>query len=281
MKRLLFLLLIVSQSQSLNNLYAKNDSTYFFSSNLLFVPPKAAIFEAKTGVTKFIDDKNLKLDIGATFDIAGMRMGKNNFSFGVDFITFSSLRSESNFKFPVDAIDYMFGVNFNYKRDLDSKNIFSARLRISHISSHLEDGHIYEDSDTIFTPFVFSKEFIDVAAMDEYSLSKDLSVKSMIALNFVFHAIPKGISTFSGQLGIELRYYLYKSLSLYLSNDNTFATVNGTSNLNESFESGVSIGEKGSRSISVYFDYYDGQDYRGQYYGGYLNYKGIGLRFEL
>ncbi len=39
----------------------------------------------------------------------------------MDFFTFSNLRSEDNFKFPVDAIDYMFGVNFNLKKKLSRK----------------------------------------------------------------------------------------------------------------------------------------------------------------
>jgi len=237
------------------------------------------MFESKVGVIKYTDKKNLKLDIGVSFDLIGYRHKNNHYSFGVDFFTFSNLRSESNFKFPVDAIDYLFGINFNLKKKLSRSSDISHRLRISHISSHFEDGHVYERSDTIFTPFVFSKEFIDFATVLDVSLSKVLFLKNLLALNYIFHSIPK-MSKFSGQYGIEIRYYISKIFSAYVSNDLTLASANSKTNLNENFEGGLSFGAHNSRSVNLYFAFYDGQDYRGQYYGNYLNNKGIGLRIK-
>lgn len=275
------LLLIFFLSQIfIQNIFSKQDSIYFFTSNQLFVPTKSSIFESRIGVTKFIDKKYLKLDIGASFDLIGLKSNKTSYSFGIDFFTFSNLRNEQNFKFPVDAIDYMFGVNLNLKKQLNKKNTLSGRLRISHISSHFEDGHIYERTDTIFTPFVFSKEFFDFAVMNETDITKNLTFKALAALNYIFHAIPESISKFSGQLGLEVQSYFTKIFSVYISNDVTYASVNSNSNLNENFETGVSIGMKNSRAVDLYFCYYDGQDYKGQYYGKYLNYKGLGMRFN-
>ncbi|MBK8983557.1 MAG: hypothetical protein IPM38_14875 [Ignavibacteria bacterium] len=51
--------------------------------------------------------------------------------------------------------------------------------------------------------------------------------------------------------------------------------------MNENLESGIIFGKMNSKKIRLYFRYYDGQDYRGQYYGNYFNYKGIGLKFSL
>lgn len=260
--------------------FSGNDSLYFFSTNLLFVPTQSSILEPRMGVTKHLSDGNLNLEIGATFDLIGLKDKQNTFSFGIDMFTFSNLRSEDNFKFPVDAIDYFFGINFNWKKIISPKQKLSARLRISHISSHLEDGHIYENTDTIFTPYVYSEEFINLAVMSDNILYKDLSFKAMAAVNFIFHSIPDDISPFSGQLGLEFRNYFTKIFSVYISNNLNLATVNSSTNLNENFETGISIGEMNSRSVSFYFDYYDGQDYRGQYYGYYLNYTGLGLRFR-
>lgn len=254
----------------------EKDNFYFFTSNLLFVPTEASIFESRVGVTRYIDSKNLQLDIGASFDLIGYKASLTTFSFGVDFFTFSNLRSESNFKFPVDAIDYFFGVNFNFR----NKDDLSGRLRISHISSHFEDGHVYERSDTIFTPYVFSKEFINFAIMKDLFPSDNTELKALAAVNYNFHGIPESISKVSGQFGLEGRYYFTKILSCYVSNDLSVASVNSKTNLNENLEAGVTLGSRGSRSVNIYFDYYDGQDYRGQYYGEYLNYKGIGLRFK-
>jgi len=272
------LLLLIALLNS--SIYSKSDSLYFFTSDVLFVPTKAGIFESRTGVTKFTDKKNLKLDIGVSFDVIGLNSGIERFSVGVDFFTFSNLRSEQNFKFPVDAIDYLFGINLNYKKHISLKNNLALRFRLSHISSHLQDGHIYERSDTIFKPFVFSKEFINLAIVNEYSVNNELHLKSMLGIDYIFHSIPGSISKLSGQLGLEARYFLTDILSLYVSNDLVLASVNSKSNLNENFESGITLGKLNSRSISLYYTFYDGQDYRGQYYGSYLNYNGIGGRIE-
>lgn len=259
----------------------RKDSLYFFNSALLFKPVESSIFESKNGVTKFTDTKNLRLDIGATMDIVGLKNGNSDYSFGADFFTFSNLRSESNFKFPVDAIDYLFGINFNLRKIYNEKLRLAYRLRVSHISSHFEDGHIYERTDTIFTPVVFSKEFIDIAAVSDIKFIENFYLKNMLALNYVFHSIPEEITEFSGQFGIETKYYFSKIFSAYISADFVLAKVRSESNLNISMESGLSLGRINSRAILIYFSYYDGQDYRGQYYGKYLNNHGIGIRIKL
>ena len=280
MKSITLLLLLIPQIIFGKDKVVKNDSLYFFTSNTLYVPVEASIIEAKNGVTKFLDSKYLTLNIGVSFDLIGLKAKKNTFSFGIDFFTFSNLRSEDNFKFPVDAIDYLFGINFNLKRNFSDRNELTSRFRISHISSHFEDGHVYERTDTIFTPYVFSKEFLELSVMSNYRINNELYFKSMIGINYIFHAIPDEISSFSGQIGLEFRYYLTKFLNFYISNDVILASVNSVSNLNESFETGLSFGNINSRALSLYFDYYDGQDFKGQYYGKYLNYTGLGLRFK-
>ena len=117
--------------------------------------------------------------------------------------------------------------------------------------------------------------------MSNYRISGRLLFKGMLGIDYIFHAIPDEISKFSGQFGLEFRYYLTEIFNFYISNDVTLASVNSKSNLNESFETGFSFGKINSRSVNIYFDYYDGQDYKGQYYGKYLNYTGLGLRFKL
>lgn len=259
---------------------AGGDSVFFFSSDKVYTPLESGVLESRIGFQKYTNSKFLELDIGASADIAGVKSGKGIYSAGIDFFTFSNLRSESNFKFPVDAIDYYFGINVNMKSQMSKSSDLQARLRIGHISSHLEDGHIYENTDTIFTPFVFSKEFIDLSAIYEYHPGKRFVLKGQGGMNFIFHSIPSEISPFSGQIGLEARFLITDILSLYASNEVTIAEVNSSVNLNESFEGGITLGRLNSRGISIFFSYYDGQDYRGQYYGEYLNTLGIGLKFN-
>jgi hypothetical protein len=257
-----------------------NDSVFFFRSEKVYEPLEAGILEARIGFQKYTNTDYLKLDIGASLDVVALKSGDKIFSAGADFFTFSNLRTESNFKFPVDAIDYFFGINLNFRTNISKDRRVSARFRLSHISSHLEDGHVYERTDTIFTPFVFSKEFIDLSAIYEFDASKNLLLRAQGGLNYIFHSIPDEISPLSGQIGLEARYYLTDILSLYISNEVTISEVYDATNANENLETGISLGNKNSRGITVYFNYYDGQDFRGQYYGSYLNTKGIGMKLK-
>ncbi len=269
---ILFLFVLIRPVQT-----PAQDSTYFFSADKVFHPIEAGIYESRIGFQKYTNNDYLKLDIGATFDVAGIVSGEKKYSAGVDFFTFSNLRSEDNFKFPVDAIDYFFGVNFNFSKTTGSKAI-QARLRIAHISSHLQDGHIYERTDTIFTPFVFSKEFADLAANYINSFGPKFDIKGQLGMTYIFSAIPKEISPLSGTFGLEARYFITGILSIYASSETIIASVSDDVNLNESFETGITLGKKGSRGVTLFYSYYDGQDYRGQYYGNYLNTKGIGMK---
>lgn len=280
MKILLVFIFAAFFLQAPSLLAKDNDSVFFFRSEKVYEPLEAGILEARIGFQKYTNTDYLKLDIGASLDIVALKSGEKIFSAGADFFTFSNLRSESNFKFPVDAIDYFFGINLNFRTNISKDRRVSARFRLSHISSHLEDGHVYERTDTIFTPFVFSKEFIDLSAIYEFDASKNLLLRAQGGLNYIFHSIPDEISPLSGQIGLEARYYLTDILSLYISNEVTISEVYDATNANENLETGISLGNKNSRGITVYFNYYDGQDFRGQYYGSYLNTKGIGMKLK-
>lgn len=279
MKRIVILVFFISLFFNLHSIYSQHNGIYFFPTEIVFEPTRASVFESRIGFLKNVNDKNLRLDIGAGIDIIGFRKCNTQYSFGIEAFTFSNLKSESNFKFPVDAIDYFFGVNFNYKRPLANDWFVSSRLRVSHISSHLQDGHVYERADTIFKPFTYSREFIDIAVVLDKFFKKML-IKNLFAVNFLFSTIPDDFGLFSFQYGFEVRYYLHELLSLYFSNDLKLSTVSDKTNLNENLEMGIKIGKYNSRGVNLFFSYYDGQDYKGQYYNKYLNYKAIGLSVD-
>ena len=279
MKRIVILIFFISLLFNVHSIYSQQTGIYFFSTEKVFEPTRASVFEPRVGFLKNVNDKNLRLDIGIGIDLIGLHTDNAQYSFGVDAFTFSNLRSESNFKFPVDAIDYLFGVNFNYKRPLSNDLFVSSRIRVSHISSHLQDGHIYERADTIFTPFTYSREFINIAVVMDKFIDRTL-IKNLFAVNILFSTIPDDFGLFSFQYGLEVQYYLHEVISLYFSNDLKLSTVSDKTNLNENLEMGIRIGEYNSRGVNFFFSYYDGQDYKGQYYNRYLNYKAIGLTID-
>lgn len=268
------------ESQSIEN-HKHRSKIEFLPSEELFRPIRAAIFESRIGVSKNINDDYLKLDIGYSPDIVSMETKRNIYSAGVEFFTFSNLRSEDNFKFPVDAIDYYFGLKFSYFRAIKKNMDLSARLRIAHISSHFEDGHKYERTDTIFTPVVYSREFIDLSAMLDTRINRRISLRNQLSINFLFHSIPDDFAKVYFQNGFEANFKITRILSAYFSNELRLVQVNDKWNLNSNIETGIKIGKLNSRGINVFFSYYDGQDYKGQYFDKHLITKSLGFSIDL
>ena len=88
-----------------------------------------------------MDNKKLRLDISTSRDIVKWYDDDETISIGADLFTFTRLRSTDNFKFPVETIDYLFGFNAGYKKQLRMKiGITVLGFRLSHISAHLVDG---------------------------------------------------------------------------------------------------------------------------------------------
>ena len=149
----------------------------FVPYGLLFKPLVADTYEPRDGMLAEVGKNRLRLDIGNSIDLLQYRFAGDSslLSMGTDFFTYTLLRGEQNFHFPVDASDYFFGINFNYKKSL-SAGILSSRLRISHISSHFVDGHYdntvgaWKDSRP---PIVYSREFLDgVLALEPSSIEQ-------------------------------------------------------------------------------------------------------------
>ena len=75
----------------------------------LIKPFAANVYEARIGMVDYTTENHLRLDIGANLDLYQQKL-KNNIQFGIgtEFFTYTQLRSESNFKFPVETIYYYF-----------------------------------------------------------------------------------------------------------------------------------------------------------------------------
>ncbi|HRE41529.1 MAG TPA: DUF1207 domain-containing protein [Ignavibacteria bacterium] len=253
----------------------------FLSSPEIFTPLKASIFESRIGGWKDLNNNLVRLDIGYSPDLITFRSRNSVSAVGVDFFTFSSLRSESNFKFPVEAIDYNFGVKYSYSKHLNKKLSLEGRFRLAHISAHLQDGYIYPRTDTIFTPFVYSREYIDLSAILNYKYSKRIFIRTQVSLNYLINSKPDEFGKFYLQFGFENFIKVYKNFNFYFSNEFRLVSVKSSTNLNYNLETGFKIGGLNNRGLSLFFTLYDGQDYRGQFYDKYLNYKSIGFTFDI
>lgn len=262
-----------------------------------FTPLLADPRETRIGTLTYVNEKSLMLDIGTSLDLAHMTCPDSSanrvFGFGADFGTWSLLHRSENFKFPVDAIDYIFGVNFSYRQPVGE--VFSmpanlsARLRISHISAHFVDGH-YQNGDWIregtpFTiPFVYSREFINLVA----ALSVDYG-RAYLGYEYIFHTIPGNINPHSFQAGFEvytpnpafigLRPFLgldFKLLPIWQPAQNESEGYAGTTNI----QIGVKTNAIGERGVRFLFNYFNGMDRHGMYFYRRVSFSTIGFLID-
>jgi len=275
-------LLVANQTASAEQLNATTSKT-------LFAPLLADPLEPRVAVLPSLNERALQLDIGSSSDLY---LSENKeFAAGVDFGTWSRLRRSNEFKFPVDAIDYLFGVNASWKKtyngDLLPFDTFSARVRLSHISAHFEDGHYNAEtnqwmqqsewSGTI--PFTYSREFINVVL----ALS---SPKQRIYAGYQYlsHTLPEGINPHSFQAGAELstsgNTFIaadFKLLPLWQQSLEATRGTRGCWNL----QAGIRLKGIGLEKVRVVGNYYSGISRQGMYFYHPESYTTAGVILDL
>jgi hypothetical protein len=200
---------------------------------------------------------------------------------GADFFTYTLLRGETNFHFPVDASDYFFGVNFNFKKNL-GEGLLSSRLRISHISSHFVDGH-YDNTQAAWKdsrpPVVYSREFLDgVVAFQPLPSGNDIRVYA--GATYLFHVDPKNLPRWLGEAGIEGHREFLPNLNIYTAYQATLLKITGTS-VRHNVQLGIKLGNWEGRGLDLYGSYFSGYSIHGEYYNVKESYFAFGFLVDL
>ena len=242
-----------------------------FTSNLL---------EPRNGFMFALGEDRLRLDIGTTKDILQLKSAEETISFGADLFTFTRLRSNDNFKFPVETIDFFFGINAGFKKH-DGKREYGLRIRLSHLSAHLVDGRYdvhkrewINDRD----PFTFSKEFIEL--FPYYRIS---GFRVYIGLTYIFHIIPEIINKGIYQVGFD--YYILQfgngSITPFVAYDFKLNGFNNTYFGNNIAKLGVKFGSPHSSGFSILISYISGKSIHGELFDLTENYLNIGFNLDL
>lgn len=267
---LLFLIHITTFAQALD----------LFPGNLNVQPFVANSLEPKIGFLFQLSRNELRLDIGNSIDIFHYKTDDNTtWSFGADFFTFTLLRGEKNFHFPVDAVDYLFGINGSYKK-VDNNYEYGARLRISHISAHFVDGHFdgskgqWRDG---LNPRVYSREFFEIIPFVKIN-----SFRVYGGLTYLFHVTPNNLGKDSYQLGFD--YFgdklLSDNITPFAAYDFKLVNIEKYS-ANHSIVTGIKFGKPFGRGISIYLQYYSGKSIHGEYFDFNKTYYAIGINMDL
>lgn len=261
MKRLLIAALLIIIPYSLNGF-----------DELLFKPLTANVFEPRIGSSYQFSSEKLRLDIGASFDLSEINISKNlETRFGVDFFTYTRLRSEGSFKFPVETSDYFFGVNFSAKKQIQDF-MLSGRLRISHISSHLVDGYATGNQFNK-TPFVYSREFTDLVFAAKYKI-----FRFYMGWQLLFSKIPRDFAANNYQLGFDFERSLLSFLYLNGGYDLKIKGIGDIYTAVHSLQLGLYIAMSEKTGISFDYNYFDGKSIHGMFYNERDVYSSAGFR---
>ncbi len=251
----------------------------WFPGGLNIQPFAANFLEPRAGFSYLIGERNIRLDIGTSADVYRIENENSVLSFGADIFTFTRLRSEKGFKFPVEAIDYLFGLNSGYKVINDNSE-YGFRFRFAHISAHLVDGS-YDQSSSSWRngrkPFVFSKEFFEL-----FPFYKINSFRVYTGVTYIFHTVPPDIGKGIYQVGFD-NYFTslpFKAFTPYIAYDfklQKFGAFQGSNIIT----AGLKFGKWNEKGFSVSLSYYSGKSVHGLYYDLNENYALLGFNMEL
>lgn len=270
---ILFFLVILSSLQ------AQKDTLEYFPAELNIHPFSANFLEPRLGSDFEIGNNKLWLNIGNSVDLLHYNFKSRIISLGADLFTWTRLRSTKNFKFPVETVDYLFGINAGYKK-INNAYRYGMRLRISHISAHLIDGQ-YDLEDEKWQndhkPFIYSREFIDILGF----YKKD-NLKTYLGGIFVFHTIPDELGMVNIQTGLEYfwKNALSEDINLFAAYDFKLVDILKYHG-NNSLKAGIKFGKPFGKGFSVHYNYYSGKSIHGMFYNLDRNYHSVGLNLDI
>lgn len=251
----------------------------WFPADLNVQPFTANLSEPRGGFLFALDENKIRLDVGTSRDVLHIYLNESTLSFGADLFTYTRLRSENEFHFPVETIDYLFGINSAYKVD-DGKKEIGIRFRFSHISAHLADGQYDKNSASWKDgnlPDVYSREFAEL-----FPFFRVKNIRMYLGFTYLIHTSPDNVKKTVFQLGGD--YFLVGLISDQFT---PFAAydfkLNGINNYigNNSFSAGIKFGRWNGRGFSVYFAFLSGLSIHGEYFDLRENYSNLGFNLDL
>jgi len=261
------------------NILFAQEVAEFFPGGLNIEPFKANFLEPRMGFQFRISESDLRLDIGHSTDIVKYSTGsKLTFSLGADFFTFTKLRGEPDFHFPVDAVDYLFGFNFGVKKSMNGKEL-GARIRISHISAHFVDGH-FDPTNSVWRdgrkPIVYSREFLEL--MPYYQIS---NLRMYSGLTYIFHVVPKEIGKSIIHAGFEYKLLkvIGEKITPVFAYDFKLVRISKSTGTN-SLSAGIKFGNYDEAGLTLMYNYFAGYSIHGEYYDVIEKYSSLNINLE-
>lgn len=220
-------------------------------------------------------ERDLRLDIGVPVLIGEPLHSDSTgwLRYGAEFITWTRLRSEGNFKFPVETLDYWFGLYASYQF-LPSG--IETRLRIAHISSHLVDGSADASGMLSPKPFVYSREFAEILVGYTAGWFRPYAGATMI-----WATQPGNPNPVVPQVGMDVQMPLYGRWFLRCGYDFKLIGVDGTYAPANAAQAGVFYAVMKGSGVLISLYGYSGRSMHGMFYTFRDEYVAAGFQFVL
>lgn len=240
-----------------------------------FPNPIANPFETRIGSMVQFGVEKLRLDIGVPILLAEPVKSDSTgwLQIGGEFMTWTRLRSEGNFKFPVETIDYWFGVYTSYQF-LPSG--LEARLRLAHISSHLADGAADKAGTLNPTPFVYSREFVEL--LFGYTVGY---ARPYVGATYMWTNQPDRPNAITPQVGVDIRIPINDDWQVLGGYDLRLIGIDGVYAASNAAQLGMLYNMINGHGILVSLYGFSGRSIHGMYYTLYDSYIAAGFQFIL
>jgi hypothetical protein len=272
--RLLLLLFFIFSISS----FSQIEKTWF-PSGMNIQPFTANFLEPKAGFSYLLRREEIRLDIGTSADIFLYKSGKEYLSFGADLFTYTRLRGKSSFHFPVETIDYLFGINSGYKIVDDDKE-YGFRFRFSHISAHLVDGAFDNNIKNWRngrSPRTYSRELFELFPFYRFN-----GLRIYTGFTYLVHVNPDFVGKGIYQMGFD--YFTDKFIAgvitPFLAYDFKLIKINKYSG-NNILAAGIKFGSYYSKGISLTVSYYSGKSVHGEYFNLNESYTTLGINLDI
>ena len=245
---------------------------------LLFKPLIANPFEPRIGTMYQFGDNKLRLDIGHSFDLMQLDSDAvHEVRLGGDFFTFTRLRSEGKLKFPVETVDYFFGINGSAAWKNGNTHHY-LRARLAHISAHLTDGLANDSARLNPRPFVYSREFLDITGAAVWR-----HIRFYVGCNFIFsnHKLNESVNRIIPQVGFEYSKPLIGAATWFIAYDGKVSGVGDSTSFIHAVQAGISIPQFNNYQLIISAYYYRGQSMHGLFYDTTDDYFGVGFQVGL
>ena len=247
--------------------------------------PYAGKIEPRVGNWFQAGEDDLRLDIGTSIELYNSSDAplshpvKDEVSAGVEFFTWTQLRAAGRFKFPVEAVDYHFGVFASYHPIDFAPFPLDVRLRVAHISAHLVDGDpgINANPDTAIT---FSREFVDLlVGANDYG--KEVSYGWYVGGVWLFSTIPSSIGRVNPYVGLEYSRVIWEDMPLTLRLGYEFRLNTELATIGENHARvGLKFADLYDNGVVLEAIYYAGRSPFGQFFDRREEHFSIGFLVE-